>query len=233
MEITTTELVIKIRQATIEDIPPIIEVEKLAWGEKGAATKEAFESRIKTFPEGTLIALIDDKIVGVIVTQIINYNKENPLKKNWYEITDNGFIAKTHNPNGDTLYGVNLSVHPQYQNMGIGRKLMEFVGKLIIKRNLKQGVLGGRIPDYHKFANKITAEDYIKIDEKNKNNIPPDPELLFYQKEYWKIGLRVVKVMPNYFQDPDSLDYGVLLLWKNPFYNKRYRYLAAKRFKAY
>jgi len=33
----------KIRQAEIEDIPDILKVEKEAWGEKWAATKEMFE----------------------------------------------------------------------------------------------------------------------------------------------------------------------------------------------
>jgi len=49
---------IKIKQAKIEDIPAIFQIEKEAWGEKWAATKEMFESRIKTFPEGTLVAEI-------------------------------------------------------------------------------------------------------------------------------------------------------------------------------
>ncbi|XOB42334.1 MAG: GNAT family N-acetyltransferase [Candidatus Nealsonbacteria bacterium] len=223
------KLKILVRKARIEDIPQILEVEKAAWGKERAATFEMFRSRIKTFPEGILLALINKKMAGVIVTQIVNYN----FKKNipsWYEATDNGFITKTHNPNGDTLYGVDLSVNPKYQDMGVGKKLMESVGKLAIRYNLKQGVLGGRIPNYYKFADKISVEDYINIDEqKGKNNIPPDPELIFYRKEYF--GIKIVKIMPNYFKDPESLNYGVLLVWKNPFYNKWYRHIVARLFK--
>lgn len=222
---------IKIREVKIEDIPQILEIEKAAWGKEGAATFEVFESRIKTFPEGTRVAFINEDIVGVISTEIVNYDLEND-SPGWYEITDNGFIAKTHNPNGDTLYGVNLSVHPLYQKRGVGRKLMESIGKLAIKCNLKQGILGGRIPNYHKFASKINIEDYVNlVNQKGGMNIPPDPELLFYQKEYWKIGLKVVKIIPNYFKDPESLNYGILLVWKNPFYNKWYRWIASKFFK--
>jgi GNAT superfamily N-acetyltransferase len=217
---------IKIRQAKIEDIPQILEVEKAAWGEGRAATFEMFESRIKTFPHGNLVALANNKIIGVMATQIMNYD----LEKNaftWYEATDNGYIKKTHDPKGDTLYGVDLSVHPLYQNKGVGKKLMISVGKLAIKYNLKQGVLGARIPNYHKYADKIKVEDYVKINKNEKTNIPPDPELMFYQK----LGLKIVKVIPNYFDDPESLNYGVLMVWKNPFYNKWYRWIAAKFFK--
>jgi len=215
---------IKIRQAKIEDIPQILQVEKAAWGEERAATFEMFESRIKTFPQGNLVALVDNKIVGVVSTQIMNYD----LEKNaftWYEATDNGYIKKTHNQKGDTLYGVDLSVHPLYQNKGIGTKLMVSVGKLIVKYNLKRGLLGARVPHYYKYADKIKIEDYVKINDKKRADIPPDPELVFYQR----LGLKIVKIIPNYFKDPESLNYGVLLVWDNPFYNnnKWYRWIMA------
>lgn len=179
-----------------------------------------FKSRIKTFPEGTLVAVIGNKVVAVVATEIINYNPEKKTL-NWYEITDNGYIKKTHNPKGDSLYGVDLSVHPSFQNKGIGKKLMVAVGKLAIKYNLKRGFLGARIPNYYKYAHKIKVEDYVKITEKG-GEIPPDPELMFYQQ----LGLKMVKVIPNYFNDPESLNYGVLFVWENPYYNKWYRWIA-------
>jgi ribosomal protein S18 acetylase RimI-like enzyme len=217
---------IKIRQAKIEDIPQILEVEKAAWGEERAATFEMFESRIKTFPEGTLVAVLDGKIVGVVVVEIINSHIINNLS-NWYEITDDGFIAKTHNLKGDTLYGVDLSIHPLYQNRGIGKKLLIEAAKIAIKYNLKQGMLGGRIPNYWKFADKIKVEDYVRItDQNNFYNVPPDPGLLFYIK----YGFKIKKIIPNYFKDPESLNYGVLLVRENPFYNKWYRWIIAKIF---
>jgi ribosomal protein S18 acetylase RimI-like enzyme len=208
----------------MEDIPQILEVEKAAWGEERAATLEMLKSRIKIFPEGTLVALIDEKIVGFVSTQIVNYDLEKNAST-WYEATDNGFITKTHNPKGNTLYGVNLSVHPLYQKKGIGKQLLINVAKLAVKYNLKQGVLGGRIPNYYRFADKIKVEDYIKIDNK-KNNISPDPELSFYQK----CGFKIVKIIPEYFKDPESLNYGVLLVRENPFYNKWYRWIVAEVF---
>lgn len=213
---------VKIRKAKIDDIPQILKVEKAAWGSERAATFEMFQSRIETFPEGTLVAILENKIVGVVATEIVNYD----LKKGfltWYEVTDNGFIKKTHNPKGDTLYGVDLSVDPSYQNRGVGKKLMIAIGKLIIGYNLKRGLLGARIPQYHQFANRINVKEYVNLREK-KDEILPDPELIFYQK----LGLKILGVVPNYFKDPESLNYGVLMAWENPFYNKWYRGIVAK-----
>lgn len=207
------ETEITIRKASIEDIPQILEVEKATWSEERAASFEMLESRIKIFPEGTRIALINERVVGIICTQIVNYDLKND-GPSWYEISDNGFIVKTHNPNGDTLYGIDLSVHPLWQNKGVGKILLKTIIDFGIRRNLKQGLLGSRIPDYYKFANKINVEDYVNLGKRKngRNNIPPDPELLFYLE----CGLKIVKVIPEYFKDPESLNYGVLLIMKNP-----------------
>lgn len=215
---------IKIRQAKIEDIPEILEVEKKAWGEEGAATEGMFKSRIKVFPEGTLVAEVDGKIAGVVCTERVNYNPQKD-SYTWYEITDNGFVRNSHKPDGNTIYGVDMSVSPSSQNFGVGTKLLECIAKLAIKYNIKQGMLGGRIPDYYKYSDKMSAEEYINTTIDSKKSL--DPEINFYKKA----GLKIVKIIPNYYKDPESLNYGVLLLWENPFYNKWYRWLAAKLFK--
>ena len=219
---------VKIRQATIDDINGILFVEKEAWGEK-AATKEQFESRLKTFPQGVLVAIKDyDKIVGVVAVEKVNYSDIiNNSSLNWYEVTDNGFIKNSHKPNGDSIYGVDLSVLPSAP-CKTGTRLLENIAKLCIARNLKYGVLGGRIPDYHKFADKMSVDEYVKATVKTKNGIKPlDPEINFYKKA----DLKIVKIMPDYFSDSESLNYGVLLVWENPFYNKWYRWLGARIFK--
>ena len=69
------------------------------------------------------------------------------------------------------------------------------------------------MPRYNKFMNKMTAEEYISG---KRNNRSLDPELAFYAK----LGLKVIKALPNYIDDPDSCNYGVLMVWKNPFYGK-------------
>jgi ribosomal protein S18 acetylase RimI-like enzyme len=209
---------IKIRQARLEDISRILAIEGGAWGSEKSASREMFESRIKTFPEGVLVAENNGKIVGVVVIERVNYDLKNNAFT-WYQITDNGFIKNSHNPNGDTIYGVDLSVAPAFQNSGIGTRLLENIGKMAIRYNVKRGMLGGRIPDYYKHSNEVSIEDYVKSDV--------DPEVRFYRKA----GLKIIKIIPNYFKDPESLNYGILLLWENPFYNKWYRWLVATIFK--
>jgi hypothetical protein len=201
-----------VRKAKLNDISGILEVELEAWGKELAATESMFESRINTFPEGIFVSIENFKITGVVVTQLVNYNTET-FSMSWYEATDNGYIKNTHNPEGKSVYGVNLSVMPSASH-GTGTALLNEIGKLAIRLNLIQGMLGGRVPDYHKHQN-IPIEEYIKktIIINGATRLL-DTELSFYKKA----GLEIVREIPNYIKDPDSLDYGVLLVWKNPFY---------------
>lgn len=204
---------ITIRRARLDDIPGILSIEEEVWPENLRASEEQFVSRIKTFSEGTVVALMNGTIVGVIATEIINRpTLDRPVSElTWEKITDGGFIKKTHNPHGDILYGVDLSVSPY--GAGASTKLIQEIGRTAIRHRLKGAMLGARIPRYHKYAGTVDASKYV---QKRKGNRLADPELAFYHR----MGLRVVKVIPDYIEDADSCNYGVLLTWSNPFYGK-------------
>ncbi len=185
---------IRIRQARVGDIDAILLVEEKAWPENLRASREMYQSRLATFPQGTLVAEGEGKIEGVVVFQIVNFNSM-PDISSWSEATDNGYIRNSHDPQGNTHYGVNLSVSPQTQSR-VAVALLEAVGKLAIRYNSKQIVLGGRIPSFARYLkhhyekNGISvisdkkrdkiAEDYIQATNRRGN--PLDPQITFYQK---------------------------------------------------
>jgi hypothetical protein len=200
---------LKIRQAQFRDIKEIIRIEKEAWPKGLRAIKEMFHSRLKTFPEGFLCAVMNGEIQGFVVTQILDYDIRSS-SLSWQQATDHGYIRKTHNPNGDTLYGVSLSVSARAEKT-VAVALLETTGKLVIKYGLKQGVFGSRIPRYHRYAAKMPVEKYIKA--KTRTGRLLDPELGIYQS----VGLKPVRIISGYIEDPESLDYGILVVWENPF----------------
>lgn len=219
---------IRVREARWEDLPGILEVENKAWPEKLRANRQVYESRLKTFPEGVLVATIEGKIEGVVVTQKVS-SEVADQGRSWNEITDGGRIKKTHNPRGDTLYGVNLSVSPVAARR-VATALLETMGKKAIINNIKQIVLGGRIPGFKRYFEKYCHQHKLShLSEKQKDKIaehyiktltsqgkPRDPEINFYTKA----NMHLTKLLPNYIEDPESLNYGVSLAWKNPFYNR-------------
>lgn len=230
---------VKIRQAQVDDIEAMLLVEEKTWPENLRASREMYESRLETFSQGTMVAEVDGNIKGVVVVEIVNFRSVSDVRS-WNEATDYGYIRKSHDPQGNTLYGVNLSVSPQTQSR-VAVALLEAVDKLAIKLDFKQIVLGGRVPRFARYLKQYCqkngisvisdkkrdkiAEDYIQTT--NRRRDPLDPQITFYQK----VGTKIIKLLPNYFKDPESLDYGVLLIWLNPFYGKPFRRFWSWRFK--
>lgn len=197
---------IRIRQWKMKDLKELLKIDSEIWNFY-PATWEMFESRLKTFPQGQILAEVDGRIAGWISTMRICADKL-PKNFSWDEITDYGRIVRTHQPKGETLYGVGLAVKREFHGKGVSGRLIIAGGQLAIRLNLKQILLGARVPFYHKYAADIPIEEYIF------KSI--DPELHFYRK----YGCEVVRVLPGYIFDPQSLNFGVLVRWKNPFYRK-------------
>lgn len=203
---------IHIRQASLSDVAEIIRVENETWPPGEAATGEMFQSRIETFPQGVFVAEYQGHLVGVVAFQRIHYDLDNPIVT-WKQSTDNGLIRASHKSDGKTIFGIDLSAAPSAPPR-TGTKLLAEVGRYAIYHNLKRGILGGRIPKYSEYVDRMTPEEYLEA--KNSKGEPLDPEVRFYKRA----GLKIGKIIPGYFDDPDSLSYGVLLIWENPFFVK-------------
>lgn len=200
---------VKYREASLEDSVGICALEKRVWG-SNAASAENIESRIRTFARGNIVGLLDEKVVGYVGTVIINKDTERK-SKTWYDYTDNGFAKSVYDPKGEVLFGISLTVDDECRNKGIGSNLLINVARMAIENNLEYGILGGRLPLYHT-KSELSVEEYGEL--KNEKGQIFDSELRLYRK----MGLDIVKYQKKYFKDPESLDYGVILKWNNPFY---------------
>lgn len=202
-------MMIMVRNVRPDELNEVLRVEAEAWPPEIMAPIEKFESRMRIFPEGFFGAYEDGKLVGVSTSQIISYPVDNPK---WESITDNGFI-RNHNPNGNALYVVSVGVSGYHQGKKVGTRLVEAQKDLVKRLGLEKLVLGARIPQYRDYVRsngEISAEDYVNLER--DDNLPKDIELRFY----WRSGLRPVKVVPKFMDDdPESLDYGVVMAWDN------------------
>lgn len=211
---------IKVRQVKLADLPQLLEIDREIWPEF-PATEEMFRSRIETFPEGQFVAEIGGWVIGSVFSQLVNYEDWEHVDFTWNSITDCGTIQKTHNPKGDSLYGVGLAVAKKFQGSAASHLLITAIVKLAIRMNRHYILLGARIPSYCKHS-KVPAGVYIKT-TRGKSGRLLDPELAIYQR----YGGKPIKPLPNYMPDPESLDYGVLIRWRNPFYNRVFGRLPA------
>lgn len=200
---------IKVRKATFDDIPAYLELQRESWGDSMAVQEQKAKERFDRCLDGILMAEVEGKVVGTTtMIRLTDYDFDRPLT--WNEATGDGWCS-THDPDGSICFGVDLSVAKDHPNE-IVDALMAGCMQLVIEAGVKYCILGGRMPWYHRFAHKYTPEEYLW---KRSRSRYLDPQVNMYSKVP---GLRIMKLIPEYFDDPESLNYGVLLRWRNPFY---------------
>lgn len=208
------------RPAELGEVEKIAELERSVWGKEGAS-KDQLISRIETFPRGNFVAIKNEEIVAFCS---IEYLDDISKLENftWNDVTDNGYMRKSHKLDGDYVYGVNLSVFHKMSGYRLGNAMILFGLTILITDNKKGVFIGSRAPGfraYNKRHPEVSIDEYIRI---RRNGKLRDYELSIYEKE----GFQILKALPGYFPDPDSLDNGVLVYWGNEVYDSPDRNLA-------
>ena len=179
----------------------------------GAWTEKEFASQLSKFPEGQFCIEDNGKLVAAVVSLIIDYSKFGD-KHTYDQISANGMLH-THDKEGDTLYGVDMFVHPDYQGLRLGRRLYDARKELCVNLNLRRIVVGGRIPGYKSYHDKITPQKYVEL--VNAKEIY-DPVLSFQIAN----DFHVIKIMTDYFpMDEESKTFATLLEWINIYYEDK------------
>ncbi|WP_456275737.1 GNAT family N-acetyltransferase [Bacillus sp. AK128] len=195
------EALIDIQKASF---PPPFPSE-LWWNEK------QLTNHVELFPEGALCVEIDGSVCGSMTGLVLQMDNGDP-HHSWDEATSSGSIAN-HNPNGNSLYVVDICVKPEYRKYGLGKLLMQSMYETVVDLKLERLIGGGRLPGYHKHASSMNITDYVDHVMSGKLY---DPVISFLLK----CGRTPVEIIPNYLEDEESHDYGLLMEWKNPFINK-------------
>ncbi len=201
---------IKVRSLQPADFEDAKRVEEEAWGEQYIQfDREQFEERIRKFRPGNICAVKEGRMVALINTQRVNYDWDNPWPT-WYEATNNGYLR--HDADGEYIYGVNLAIAQNELLSGAGNLIMLRIGAVMLELNVRGIILGVRPLRYHRFADKMSFDEYL-YDKRGKIR---DPELGMY----CRMGFHIAKALPEYFEDAESRNYGVLLYMENPHYDR-------------
>ncbi len=179
---------------------------------EGAWSADEFSALIRKFPEGQIGIEDNGRLVAAALAIIVDYAKFGD-KHTYAKITGNGKFD-THNSDGDTLYGVDVFVDPEYRSLRLGRRLYDARKELCENLNLRAMVAGGRIPGYAQYANEMTPAKYVEM-VRNKELV--DPILTFQlSNEFY-----VRKIIRGYLPyDSESKAYATLLEWINVYYEE-------------
>lgn len=173
-------------------------------------THAQIKKLISIFPEGQIVTVVDDKIVGCALSIIVDYDKVK--NDHTYAQVTGKETFNTHNPEGNILYGIEVFIHPGYRGLRLARRMYEYRKELCETLNLKAIMFGGRIPNYHKYADKMRPKEYIA---RVRQRDIYDPVLTFQLSN----DFHVRKVMTNYLpNDEESKHYACLLQWDNIYY---------------
>lgn len=196
-----------IRNIEEKDIEEILAMQALCFPGMVPWEREHLESHLEHFPEGQFCAEFEGKIIGSCSSLIINFDEYDD-RHTWDDITDNGYISN-HNPDGYNMYGIEVMVHPEYRRMKIGHRLYEARKDLARRLNLKSIIIGGRIPNYHKFEKEMSPRQYVQEVIHHKIY---DPVLSFQLLN----GFLLMRINPNYLPDDRaSGKYATLMEWNN------------------
>lgn len=174
--------------------------------------REQLSNHVALFPEGALCVEIGGRIAGSITGLVTNIKEEEDLNHSWSEATDDGYI-KNHDPNGNTLYVVDICISPFYRKLGLGKWMMQSMYETVVHLGLDRLLGGGRMPGYCLHSDTMRIEQYT---EKVMNGELRDPVVSFLLR----CGRTPVKPVADYLEDEESLNYGMLMEWVNPFKNK-------------
>jgi predicted amidohydrolase/GNAT superfamily N-acetyltransferase len=170
------------------------------------------ETLIDRFPEGQVVIKVNNQIAGCALSIIVDYDKID--QHHTYQDITGDFTFKTHTDDGDMLYGIDIFIKPEFRGLRLGRRLYDYRKELCERLNLKGVAFGGRIPNYHKYADKLSPKEYIA---KVRKKEIVDPVLNFQISN----DFHPAKILKNYLQGDDaSNEYAVLLEWDNIYYEK-------------
>lgn len=167
---------------------------------------------IDRFPDGQVVIKINGDIAGCALSILVDHEQCDG-HHSYKEITGN-YTFDTHRSDGDTLYGIDVFIKPEFRGMRLGRRLYDYRKDLCERLNLRGITFGGRIPNYYKYADELTPKEYIK---KVRNKEINDPVLNFQVSN----DFHPVRILKGYMAgDQASNEYAVLLEWDNIYYEK-------------
>jgi predicted N-acetyltransferase YhbS len=201
-----------IRNTRPDDIEKIVNLQKESFpilaGHGNIWHPDELKSHLRIFPLGQFVAVEENgELVGSASTLVVTLDPEF-AGHTWKGITSNGMFTN-HNPNGDSLYGADISTHPKFRHEGIGSMLYGARKELVLRLGLRRMISGGRLFNYQDYAGKMSASEYAG---KVINGELHDRVLSFELDN----GFKFIKILPNYLDDIRSRNYASFIEWLNP-----------------
>lgn len=199
----------QIRRVEPSHYEAIIAICRLVYPTETPYTLEELDDHLRVFPQGQFVAVdASNEVAGVHFTlrlRMLDFH----IDDSWDILTAGGTFLD-HDPQGPTLYGADIMVHPAHQHHGIAHALTDQARFLVQQERLWRMVGASRLPGYGKHCSTMTVEQYVEAVVGGKLF---DPVLSIHIKDGWQ----VVRPIHGYLQhDEDSVGWAMVIQWVNP-----------------
>lgn len=197
-----------VRQLEPRDIPGVVALQRLCFPGPFPAellwTAEHLMRHLEVYQEGQMVAVEGEQMVAS--ASAVAISEERWQAHGTWDETVGGFYFDHADPQGSTLYGADISVHPDFRSQGIGRALYEARFELVRKRGMARFGTACRMPDFAFHETGRTVKEYahaVASGELQDRTLTP---LLRY-------GLALIDVLEGYMPDEESGHAAALLEW--------------------
>jgi hypothetical protein len=219
-----------VRKARVEDINRLADIDlaryKRVYGENPPTKEEVvamFEERLANASSDWMYVCEVNNTVEGFVT---GFRTNKPLEEfvSWEDCTANGTLTDRVDPDGKYVYIANLTVNPAAMKIGGEDMLMANLLAQGIEDGIEYGYFLSRMPIFSAWLKRqilqgnasanpgsdeldALAKQYANATETvDGKKVRLDPELRMYEEAGFKMG----EVLRDSFEDPQSLNYGIL-----------------------
>jgi GNAT superfamily N-acetyltransferase len=203
---------VTVRLMGVEDVPGAVALQRACFPPPFPAEfhwrAEHLMRHLSTFSAGQFIAVEGGTVIGCASNCIISEARWL-AHRGWSETVGGPFV-ENHDPTGTTLYGLDVSVHPDWQGKGVGRALYFARFDLVRALKLERYGTACRLPGFLAWSRAVEApsvENYVaEVVGRRISDRTLTPMLRY--------GLRFVGVIHDYMTDDESADAAALLVWE-------------------
>lgn len=210
-----------VRPLTLEDYAAVRALQRRCFPDMLPFTEAQFAAQIRRFADGQIGVDLDGRLVATSSSLIVDAGDYAELHA-YADIAGDSALA-CHDPEGDTLYGIDIAVDPDARGMRLSRRMYDARKALCSRLNLRGMLIGARMAGYHAVAEGMGPAEYVR------RVLRKDIEDLGLLAQIAN-GFIVEQVLPGYLpSDAESLGHAVQMRWANPDYSPEDRPRRARR----
>ncbi|MEO1270068.1 MAG: GNAT family N-acetyltransferase, partial [Myxococcota bacterium] len=198
---------LELRLLRAEDYPAVAQLQHDCFPGVLPWSQAVFEEQLRRFPEGQVGITFDGQLAVTSSALLVtgsDWDDQHTLE----EVSSGGTI-RNHEPDGDTLYGIDLAVAREHRGKRLARRIYEYRRALMQRMNVRRMFIAGRIPGLQRHPD-LTPEVYVQQVLAKEF---ADPTMTVQLA----MGFYVLRVLNGYMpNDVESRGAAVLMEWINP-----------------